>query len=59
VKVWVERENKYIKCKKSEQIYCKTCVVRVGTFTDTKAVNKMQAQGSPVTDKLRSCFKTL
>ena len=46
--------------KNREQIKCKTCVVRVGKFTGTKAVKKgRQTQGGSVTDKLRSCFKTL
>jgi len=38
---------------------CKTFVVRVGKFTATKAVKKRQTQEGSVTDKFRSCFKTL
>jgi len=35
-------------------------VVRVGKFAGTKAVKKgRQTKGGSVTDKLRSCFKTL
>ena len=43
-----------------EQIKCKTCVVRVGKFTGTKAVKKgRQTQGGSVMNKLHSCFQTL